>query len=316
MENQDKLYTQFKNAAEKSEAKEFPNMDSVWNRVEQKLDTKVLKKETKIWKKIAVAASILLVFSVLYQFLKSDEKINFNENKVVVSDSISVKDQLEIKPEKAVVSTEVEPSEILKNNADEILKKEVSKTSEVATTYKSKSTEASSFSEVNADVLSDEEQSDEKKNGLVELKNRKFSAIGVTHEAQKETAVADETAKKASQISAKSEPILIIDNKAITSKDGSNYKTISKDEMAKIKSDDLETVIYLKEPLYIIDGKQYSEEELFGAKPTSPYAPLNEQEIKTTKVLQGEEALAAYGEKGAKGVLIITTKNGRPFKKE
>lgn len=316
MENQDKLYSQFKNAAEKSEAKDFPNMDSVWNRVEQKLDTKVLKKETKIWKKIAVAASILLVFSVLYQLLKSDEKTNVIENSVVNKDSISVKDKLEITPEKVIVSSDVETSPILKNNADEILKKEVSKSSEVATTYKTKINEPSSISAANADVSSDKNQSDEKKNSLVEIKNRKFNAVGVTYETQKESAVAEETAKKAMQISSKSEPILIIDNKAITSKDGSNYKAVSKKELDKIKSDDLETVVYLKEPLYVIDGKQYSEEELFGVKPTSPYAPLNEQEIKSTKVLQGEEAIAAYGEKGAKGVLIITTKNGKPNKKK
>ena len=42
MENQDKLYNQFKSAAENAETKDFPGMENVWNRVEQKLDTKVL----------------------------------------------------------------------------------------------------------------------------------------------------------------------------------------------------------------------------------------------------------------------------------
>ena len=64
MENRDKIFDQFKSAAENVAPKDFGSMESVWNRVEEKLDTKVLKKETKTWKKIAVAASILLCFSI------------------------------------------------------------------------------------------------------------------------------------------------------------------------------------------------------------------------------------------------------------
>ena len=69
-------------------------------------------------------------------------------------------------------------------------------------------------------------------------------------------------------------------------------------------------------PLYIIDGIYYSENDLFGKNPTSPYAPLNEQEIKTITILQDLEATEKYGEKGKKGVVIITTKAGKPAQKK
>lgn len=87
MENQDKLYNQFKSAVENAEKKDFPAMESVWNRVEQKLDTKVLKKETKLWKKLAVAASVLLVATLGYHFWK-DENVIIDNSKIVNQDSI------------------------------------------------------------------------------------------------------------------------------------------------------------------------------------------------------------------------------------
>ena len=48
-------------------------MDKVWARVEEKLDKKEDKKAISLWKKIAVAASLLFVISLGSQFLKSDK---------------------------------------------------------------------------------------------------------------------------------------------------------------------------------------------------------------------------------------------------
>ena len=60
----------------------------------------------------------------------------------------------------------------------------------------------------------------------------------------------------------------------------------------------------------------YSEEELFGPNPTSPYSPLNKQLIETISILQDEKAVSIYGEKGKNGVVIITTKDGKPAPKK
>ncbi len=87
-------------------------------------------------------------------------------------------------------------------------------------------------------------------------------------------------------------------------------------EMKNLQPENVESLVILDEPLYIIDGIYYSEDDLFGKNPTSPYAPLNQQDIKTITILQDLEATEKYGEKGKKGVVIITTKTGKPTPKK
>lgn len=99
----------------------------------------------------------------------------------------------------------------------------------------------------------------------------------------------------------KDDPLLVIDDKA---EDLQN--------IGKLNPEDVESIVVLAEPLYIINGVEYSEKEVFGPNPTSPYSPLNEQDIETISILQKEKATEIYGKKGEKGVVIITTKNGKP----
>lgn len=125
MENQDKIFEQFKDASKKAETKDFPAMEKVWNRVEEKLDKKDDKKTIALWKKIGIAASLLLFFSLGYQFLKTDETtIDTPKNPVVTqekentisnSEKEAVVDNSDItvKPEK----TETKTSKIIKSKA-------------------------------------------------------------------------------------------------------------------------------------------------------------------------------------------------------
>jgi hypothetical protein len=88
MDNQDKIFDKFKEAAENAPAQDFPGMEKVWSRVENKLDKKEDKKTISLWKKIAVAASLLLVISLGYQFLKTDKKATLeNADQVVTNDT-------------------------------------------------------------------------------------------------------------------------------------------------------------------------------------------------------------------------------------
>jgi TonB-dependent SusC/RagA subfamily outer membrane receptor len=103
----------------------------------------------------------------------------------------------------------------------------------------------------------------------------------------------------------KEKPLLVFDDKV------SNKQTVKEVEM-----DEIESIIVLPDPLYIINGVEYTEKELFGPNPTSPYTPLNEQEIDSISILQDEKATSIYGEKGKKGVVIISTKNGKPAAKK
>jgi Ca-activated chloride channel family protein len=118
MENQDKIFDKIKNASQKAEEKDFPAFEKVWMRVEEKLDKKEDKKAIALWKKLAVAASLLLFFSLGYQFLKPDSKIiapnATKENNVVIQ-------------EKQDTITTKKPSEKIKADAEVILKKQIEK---------------------------------------------------------------------------------------------------------------------------------------------------------------------------------------------
>lgn len=64
MENQDKLYEDYKGAARKAEDKGFDRMEAVWNRVEEKLDRKKERRVATSWKYSGVAALLLLFITV------------------------------------------------------------------------------------------------------------------------------------------------------------------------------------------------------------------------------------------------------------
>jgi len=74
-------------------------------------------------------------------------------------------------------------------------------------------------------------------------------------------------------------------------------------------------------PLYIIDGVPYSSEPIgyeqtSTATPsvTSPLNSINPADIQSIEVLKDADATAIYGSRGANGVVLITTKKGKPGK--
>lgn len=301
MENQDKLYNQFKSAAENAETKDFPGMENVWNRVEQKLDTKVLKKETKLWKKLAVAASILLVVSVGYHFWSNEKATVTPANEIVITDSITTPI---IEENNAVADVEKHPA--IKENAEQILKQQT-KTDDVIVmndTVKPKKM-AAPIAAVSEAVVENDEIKKEKEetnsyNGY--LSKEVFDARSVKNNSQKTMMNSKGRMTEAKMKSSiKEEPLLVIDNVA---------EDLQK--LGKLDANDVESIIVLPDPLYIINGVEYSEKEVFGPNPTSPYSPLNQQDIETISILQKEKATEIYGKKGEKGVVIITTKNGKP----
>lgn len=319
MENQDKIYQQFKDAAGKMESKDFPGMEKVWGNIEGKLETKALKTENTIWKKIAVAASILLVATFGYQFLKDADNEAIVPKESVVSSEVKEMDE---EPVAEVEST----NPLIKENASEIVKASVNQGNPVAVQNAPVANSVASSPKIMAEeskadddgaevdevvvtaygikressnIASSkiiEKSEIEKESGT--FYNRKFDAVSV----KRAPAVNAEVKKESLQ---KSEPLVIVDGKAVTGNAASSA----------ISSKDLETVHYLDNPLYIINGVEYSEKQLFGPNPTSPYYPLNKQEITSTTVLQGESATNLYGEKGKNGVVIISTKDKKPAKK-
>ncbi|WP_395047644.1 hypothetical protein [Flavobacterium sp.] len=308
MENQDKIFEQFKNAAQKAETKDFPEMEKIWSRVDAKLDTVVYKKRNNNWRKLAVAASVVLVGIIVFQFLKTEDKIMIPENEIVVSNA-----KKEILPEiiieeNPIVSAETEKS-VIKSNAEEILQKQITNAQSVAVNEEPAPLAEKVAEEMAAEAYSTAEKSKKaaaspsRNNTNYVLKGRVFDAVGVNSSA-KDTE--EDKSTKSEIQETQNLPLVVIDGKTIT-----NNKKSGEEIISELDKEEFESV-YLKEPLYIINGAYYSEESLFGANPTSPYAPLDKQEIKTIKILQDENATAIYGEKGKKGVVIITTKTGKP----
>ncbi len=85
MEIQDKIFEKIKKASQKEETKSFDAMENVWARVEEKLDHKEDRKIIPIWRNIGIAASILLVSTLGYQFLKSDNQVIANGEKTTIA---------------------------------------------------------------------------------------------------------------------------------------------------------------------------------------------------------------------------------------
>lgn len=74
-------------------------------------------------------------------------------------------------------------------------------------------------------------------------------------------------------------------------------------------------------PLYLIDGMPYSSESIGYtttnsgmASTTSPLNSINPADIESVEVLKDADATAIYGSRGANGVVLITTKKGKPGK--
>ena len=292
---QEKLYHQIKNAAENAEFKDFPAMDKVWNRVEGKLDQKLLKKENSRWKKIAVAASVLLTVTTVYLFYKWNAPMVTQEENIVVQDSV-IKTPLKTEKEETVV---LHPE--LKPESEQLINDQVEKKTEtVVNTYVPREA-ISEVTPTEVPIMSETSLEKDKTGKLLKPRPETISVAPKQNSTsttfRRNLEFSATTAKSVQQ---KNKPLVVVNGKAVT---GKEYN---------LNGEDVESVVVLDDPLYIINGTYYTEQELFGPNPTSPYWPLDKQDIETISVLQGEKATEIYGDKGKKGVVLIRTKNGKP----
>ena len=307
MEDHDKIFEQIKSAVENSEPTNFPAMDKVWNRVEEKLDKKVLKKENKLWKKIAVAATLMLFFTLGYTLLTSDRSIAPSKNDFVTADTLQTTPAIENNNDYVETTTPAQNPEI-KKNAQQILDRQINAQSQVVVNNAKLTPENPTLGVAETVAIPNESDKMQPTKSGVLFKNNPPAG----HDVQQNPSSVEFMINKQSgeTVFHKSDPLMVVDGKALTKKEFGKGKALS-----DISPEEAEEIVILNEPLYIINGIKYSEKDLFGPIPTSPYAPLNEQEIENITVLQGDEA-AAYGKEGKKGVVIITTKSGKPKAKK
>ena len=311
MEHEDKIYNSIRNAAHKAENQDFPAMEKVWQRVENRLDHKVLKKENHLWKKIAVAASVLLVVTLGYQLLRKDEVTSVPQQGVVIQDTIP---NFTTSPQQdAIVEEAVHP--IIRKNADAILEHQTAKPQDVAVANEAVIVnDATAVAEEKS--AGDQEVQEIDKLGRADNTEKYLTAkrSGAVNASSPSTSFGVYRGKEKQEVEARqNDPLFVVDGKSVTNKD---KNSTAKKVLSGLNANDVESIEVLAEPLYIINGTPYSEAELFGPNPTSPYAPLDAQDIETTRILQGTDATSVYGKKGEKGVVIITTKNGKPAVKK
>ncbi|MFZ0598007.1 MAG: hypothetical protein WAM46_13575 [Flavobacterium sp.] len=313
MDNQDKIFNKFKEAAENSESRNFPGMDKVWARVEDKLDKKEDKKAISLWKKIAIAASFLLLISIASQFFKSDKK-TFQNQKVVIKENT---DKPVLQKKDGLVFSD--SLLIPKHEAIKTLKNPIIQQNEIAANESAVSV-VETIETGTADAMIIEEPAASVASRYPEENESSYSKDKAIENIDYSKTIERESAKVAfadrpSKAPKKSAPLVIINGSPISHKNDEKRDKMMQNELQNLQPENLDSLVILDQPLYIIDGIYYSENDLFGKNPTSPYAPLNKQEIKTITVLQDLEATSKYGEKGKKGVVIITTKNGKPADK-
>lgn len=310
MDYQDKLFEQIKEAERNAENQDFPAMEKVWSRLEEKLDKKEAKKTIALWQKIAVAASLLLVLSIGFQFLNSSSPKSIQEAPAVVTTTTknnpsAVETNENTTNTTPVIVTKAEAEEII----DNIIGQEVAvHNTQSKDTIMSSATNAISIPEI-ATAIASSEVADEKDAESNAIEQKLAAPASV---AKEKASYKMAFAEKSQERTKKSSPLVVIDNTALSDSNASKRERIMQEGLSNFKPENLESVIVLDNPLYIIDGNYFSEDDLFGPQPKSPYAPLNHQDIKTIVILKDTDAVSKYGEKGKKGVVIITTKTGKP----
>ncbi|MBL0739358.1 hypothetical protein JI750_20880 [Flavobacterium sp. GN10] len=320
MDNQDKLFDKIKEASQKAEFQDFPGMEKVWARVEEKLDKKEDKKTIALWKKIAVAASLLLLLSLGFQFLHSNKEPVTETPKVVFEEKETKQSQIEapvVKQNDAASSEIVSNEEAVKILENHTKNKERVAVQEVATpqtrpilSAPSPNIAAEAIVSANAPLKSESYEEDN-----IVSKKEMTPEMGYSSYPQRESAKVAYAAAP-TQRAKKSSPLVVLNGNALAHSDDAKKDKMMQDELPNLNPENVDSLVVLDEPLYIIDGIYYSENDLFGKNPTSPYAPLDKQDIKTITILQDLEATEKYGERGKKGVVIITTKNGKPAPKK
>jgi hypothetical protein len=320
MTTEDKLYNKIKKAAENAPEKDFAGFEKVWNRVDEKLDTVVVKKSNYLWKVGTIAASFLLVTSFAYQLYQNNNednsKINTTNSVVETSNSenevlneettIIPQDKIDAVIENQLNKTPVVATESVSNTnlPDEI---QVMSNNEMVIYKKEKALFKDADAKGNTtkqDLAIEADKAMAPNTIQSNAYNSVSSYSNPSTKRDKNFSMEQAETVESKQKSQKNDDLILIDD-----------KVASKNELLEMNTKEVDSITVLPNPLYIIDGVDYSEESLFGKNPTSPYAPLGKQKIEKTIVYKPKEALEKFGSKGKNGVVIITTKNGKPAKR-
>ena len=275
MGTEEKLYKKIQQAAQNAEQKDFPGMENIWTRVENKLETQTLQQEKHLWKKIAVAASIVLVGTLAFLLVQPKENIIVPENTISAIDT--TKNEIPT-PESANGFATTNP--VIKKDAKEILQQQIVIQNNIVINdtinYSSRKEvtihNPMMLEEVQAKTSFAPELRNDASNAAF-LSNQGFAAKGKAY------SITTVSAEDISQ-----EPIKEMMN---------NDFVIIRGQISKESANG-------NEPLIVLNNHLVTKAILNDIDPNS---------IASVTVLKNQAAISLYGEKGKNGAIVLTTKN-------
>ena len=275
MGTEEKLYKKIQQAAQNAEQKDFPGMENIWTRVENKLETQTLQQEKHLWKKIAVAASIVLVGTLAFLLLQPKEKIIVPENTISAIDT--TKNEIPT-PESANGFATTNP--VIKKDAKEILQQRIVIQNNIVI---NDTINYSSRKEVTIHNPMMLEEVQAKTSFAPELRNDASNAAFLSNQGYaakgKAYSITTVSAEDISQ-----EPIKEMMN---------NDFVIIRGQISKESANG-------NEPLIVLNNHLVTKAILNDIDPNS---------IASVTVLKNQAAISLYGEKGKNGAIVLTTKN-------
>ena len=275
MGTEEKLYKKIQQAAQNAEQKDFPGMENIWARVENKLETQTLQQEKHLWKKIAVAASIVLVGTLAFLLLQPKENIIVPENTISAIDT--TKNEIPT-PESANGFATTNP--VIKKDAKEILQQRIVIQNNIVI---NDTINYSSRKEVTIHNPMMLEEVQAKTSFAPELRNDASNAAFLSNQGYaakgKAYSITTVSAEDISQ-----EPIKEMMN---------NDFVIIRGQISKESANG-------NEPLIVLNNHLVTKAILNDIDPNS---------IASVTVLKNQAAISLYGEKGKNGAIVLTTKN-------
>ena len=275
MGTEEKLYKKIQQAAQNAEQKDFPGMENIWARVENKLETQTLQQEKHLWKKIAVAASIVLVGTLAFLLLQPKENIIVPENTISAIDT--TKNEIPT-PESANGFATTNP--VIKKDAKEILQQRIVIQNNIVINdtinYSSRKEvtihNPMMLEEVQAKTSFAPEMRNDASNAAF-LSNQGFAAKGKAY------SITTVSAEDISQ-----EPI----------------KEMMNNDFVIIRGQISQESANGNEPLIVLNNHLVTKAILNDIDPNK---------IESVTVLKDKAAMSIYGSKGKNGAIVLTTKN-------
>ena len=275
MGTEEKLYKKIQQAAQNAEQKDFPGMENIWARVENKLETQTLQQEKHLWKKIAVAASIVLVGTLAFLLLQPKENIIVPENTISAIDT--TKNEIPT-PESANGFATTNP--VIKKDAKEILQQQIVIQNNIVI---NDTINYSSRKEVTMHTPMMLEEVQAKTSFAPELRNDASNAAFLSNQGfaakGKAYSITTVSAEDISQ-----EPI----------------KEMMNNDFVIIRGQISQESANGNEPLIVLNNHLVTKAILNDIDPNS---------IASVTVLKNQAAISLYGEKGKNGAIVLTTKN-------